>query len=256
MASFAERVGTFVANPFGAADAGNAALEAIGIGNGKQVKAGQQSLDQLISQANSVDAQNKALYGDYFNQAQNLYGNDVQNYNNLTQQLLSELQKPADSFGYNKKVSEFYDPAANQRVDAAMSQIRNSAAGAGSAWSSDMLNRMAAKQQALASDEWKNSYDRMMADRQQQLNEWNAGQTAKQNRLGNMQGLANTFAQGKTGYGNALGDYYGNMASQNNATLSTVSDLTQAKANLGMQKQSGIGAAAGIAGKILGGIFG
>lgn len=255
MASFAEKVGSFVANPFGAADAGNAALEAIGLGNSKQVKAGQQSLDELISQAQSTGAANKQLFNQYLGQAQDLYGGDVGKYNSMVDQLSAELAQPAETFAYNKDVKEFYDPAANQRVAAAMAGLRANAAGAGSAWSSDFQNRMAAKQQAMASDEWKASYDRLMEDRKQQLAEWEAGQTNRNNRLQAMQGLTNTLGQGRNAYGTALGDYYGNMASQNNATLQQISDLTQARANLGMQEQKGIGAAAGTVGSILGAIF-
>ena len=255
MASFMERAGSFVGNPFGLGDAANSALEAIGIGNGKQVRQGQQSLDQMMEEARNTGAANKQLFNQYLGQAQDLYGGDVQNYNTLVDSLSKELQAPADSFGYTKDISEFYDPAANQRAAAAMSAIKNSAAGGGSAWSSDTMGRMAAKQQALASDEWKASYDRMMADRQAQLNEWNAGQASKQNRFANLNNLLGKYSEGRTNYGNALGDYYGNMASQNNATLQTLSDLTQARTNLGMQQKSGVGAAAGIAGDILGAIF-
>ena len=230
--------------------------DAIGLSNGRQVQAGQEQLADLMAQAKATGAQNQALFGQYRDLAQNLYGNDVNAYNNMVNQLSGELANPAETFAYEKDVNSFLDPAREQRVSQAMAALNASAAGGGSRWSSDFQHRMAAKQQALASDEWKNAYDRMMADRQQQLQEWQAGQSSKYNRLNAMQGLTNTLGQQKAAYGNAMGDYYGNMASQNNATLSTLSDLTQASTNLGMQKQGGIGALLNAGGQILGGLFG
>jgi hypothetical protein len=230
--------------------------DAIGLSNGRQVEAGQRQLADLMAQAKDTGAQNQALFGQYRDLAQNLYGNDVDSYNQMVARLSGELAQPADSFSYNQDVNSFLDPAREQRVSQAMAALNASAAGGGSRWSSDFQNRMAAKQQALASDEWKNAYDRMMADRQQQLNEWQAGQSSKYNRLNAMQGLTNTLGQQKTAYGNAMGDYYGNMASQNNATLSTLADLGQASTNLGMQREGGIGSILNAGGKILGGIYG
>lgn len=227
----------------------------LGLGNGSQVDAANEQLGALIDQAKSTGAANKALFDQYLKQAQGTYAGDVEGYNNLVGQLASELSNPADQFSYGKQVSDFYDPAANQRVAAAMAGLNASAAGAGNKWSSDFQNRMAAKQQALASDEWKASYDRLMADRTQQLNEWNAGQAAKNARIGQMGTLANIYGQGRNNLMNAYGDYYGNMASQNNATLSTIADLTQAQANNNMQRQEGMGAILPAAGQILGAIF-
>lgn len=228
---------------------------ALGLGNGAATDAANESLESLIAQARSVDAQNKGLMNQYLNAAQGMYGDDVAGYNDMVKRLSDELSGPADTFGYNKTVQDFYDPAANQRVAQAMSGLRANAAGAGNSWSSDFQNRMAAKQQALASEEWKASYDRLMADRQQQLNEWNAGQAAKNTRLNQMGQLANVYGQGRNSLMNAYGDYYGNMASQNNATLSTVSDLTQGINQNNMNRKEGLNALLPAAGQILGGIF-
>lgn len=232
--------------------------EFLGIGNGSQVDDANAQLGALIDQAKATGAQNRSLFNNYLKAAQDTYAGDVTGYNNLVGQLAEELSKPADSFSdtYTKTVQDFYDPAANQRVAQAMAGLRANAAGAGNAWSSDYQNRMAQKQQALASDEWKASYDRLMADRQQQLNEWNAGQAAKNSRIGQMGNLANIYGQGRNNLMNAYGDYYGNMASQNNATLSTVADLTQGQANNEMQRKEGLNALLPAAGQILGGIFG
>lgn len=232
----------------------------LGLGNGSQVDAANAQLGALIDQARSTGASNQQLFNQYLKQAQDTYAGDVTGYNNLVNQLSTELSNElenpdATQFTYGKTVQDFYDPAANQRVAAAMSGLRANAAGAGNAWSSDFQNRMAQKQQALASDEWKASYDRLMADRTQQLNEWNAGQAAKNARIGQMGTLANIYGQGRNNLMNAYGDYYGNMASQNNATLSTIADLTKSQANNNMQRQEGMGAILPAASQILGAIF-
>ena len=71
-----------------------------------------------------------------------------------------------------------------------------------------------------------------------------------------MGNLTNMYGNDRNQLMNAMGDYYSNMASQNNADLQTKSDLTQAKTNLAMQENSGAGSILGGVGKIIGGIFG
>ena len=134
-----------------------------------------------------------------------------------------------------------------------MQSMRNM--GGANLFSSDFMNNMAAKQQALASEEWSKAYDKMMQDRQQQLQEWQAGQQSKQNYLGNLGTLTNMFGNDRNQLANAYGDYISNMASQNNADLQTKSDLTQAKTNLAMQENSGAGGLLGAVGTVLGAIF-
>ena len=74
--------------------------------------------------------------------------------------------------------------------------------------------------------------------------------------IGNLGNVTNLYGNDRNQLFGAMGDYYSNMASQNNADLQTKSDLTQAKTNLAMQENSGAGALLGGVGKVLGGIFG
>ena len=84
----------------------------------------------------------------------------------------SENRKAAED-AYNKIANAANTAVtANQRVEAAMSAINDSAATGGNRFSSDYANRVGAKQQAMASEEWANAYQRLMQDRQQQLTEW------------------------------------------------------------------------------------
>ena len=118
------------------------------------------------------------------------------------------------------------------------------------------MNNLTNKQAALSTEAWEKAYDKMMQDRQQQLNEWQAGQNSKQGYINNLGTVAGLYGNDRNQIANAMGDYYSNMASQNNADLQTRADLTQAKTNLAMQGNRGMGTLLGGAGKVLGAIFG
>lgn len=258
MAGIMEGIGSFVANPFGLGDAGYGFLdqlgEQLGLSNKKQVQAGMASLDNLLAEANNVSNTNKSLYNDYLGKMQGLYGTGASQYDSALANYQKAMGEGPDQFSYGGDVSQFYDKFANQRAQQATNAMRNM--GGQNLFSSDFMNNMAAKQQALASEEWSKAYDKMMQDRQQQLSEWQAGQQAKQNYIGNLGNLTNLYGSDRNQLANAMGDYYSNMASQNNADLQTKSDLTQAKTNLAMQENSGAGTILGGVGKVLGGIFG
>lgn len=260
MAGIMESIGSFAANPFGLGDAGSGAVnylaDSLGLSNKKQVQAGQQAIDDIMREATSTGAANRRLYGDYLNQMQGLYGQGASQYGAAVDRLSKAIGDTPDSFSYAGNVDDFYDKFANQRQQAAMNALQNSGAAAGNRWSSDFMNNMAAKQGALASEEYAKAYDKMMQDRQQQLAEWNAGQTAKQGYINNLGTVAGLYGNDRTQLANAIGDYYGNVASQNNADLQARADLAMGKSNLGMQGNSGAGALLGGVGKILGGIFG
>lgn len=258
MAGIMESIGGFAANPFGMGDAGYGFLdqlgEQLGLSNKKQVQAGMASLDNLLAEANNVSNTNKSLYNDYLGKMQDMYGQNAAQYDSALANYQKAMGEGPDQFSYGGDVSQFYDKFANQRAQQATNAMRNM--GGQNLFSSDFMNNMAAKQQALASEEWSKAYDKMMQDRQQQLAEWQAGQASKQNYIGNLGNLTNMYGQDRNQLANAMGDYYSNMASQNNADLQTKSDLTQAKTNLSMQENSGAGSILGGVGKVLGGIFG
>ena len=249
--------GSVVANPFGLGDAGAGAVnylaESLGLSNRKQVEAGMASLDSLLAEANQVGNQNRSLYNDYYGKMSQMYGQNAGKYNDALAKYEQAIGEGPDTFTYQQDINNFYDKFANQRADAAMQSMRNM--GGANLFSSDFMNNMAAKQQALASEEWSKAYDKMMQDRQQQLAEWQAGQQSKQNYLGNLGSLTNMYGSDRNQLANAYGDYISNMASQNNADLQTKSDLTQAKTNLAMQENSGAGGLLGAVGTVLGAIF-
>lgn len=258
MAGFMEGIGSFVANPLGLGDAGFGFLEQLGgqlgLSNMEQVKAGVNSLDNMLAEARNISNQNKSLYGDYLSKMQSIYGDGAGQYTDAVNRLTQAIGEGPESFTYGGNVNDFYDKFAGQRQQAAMNAMRNM--GGQNLFSSDFMNNMAAKQQSLASEGWEKAYDKMMQDRQQQLAEWQAGQNSKQGYINNLGTVAGLYGNDRTQLANAMGDYYSNMASQNNADLQTRSDITQAKTNLAMQGNNGAGSLIGGAGKVLGAIFG
>jgi hypothetical protein len=221
--------------------------ELLGTSNNKAVNQGIASLDEIKAYADNIAAKNNALYGDYYGQMQGMYGDNAAKYNDAVNNLVDAISQRKD-FDYQGDVNEFMDPAANQRVAAAMGAINNASASGGNRFSSNYLDKVAAKQQALASEEWKSAYDRMMQERNQQLQEWQTGQQ----KINNLGSVASLYGNDRTALADAIGNYYGNMANQNNANLEVMSDIAQNKANLNASRTNGMGDIIGGAAKIAG----
>ena len=204
----------------------------LGFGNNKQTDDAQQTLDDMLARANSVSAQNRGLIRDYYDQMNGTFSKGAGKYNEAVAALADAIAHQGD---YDKTVNDFLDPAREQRVQAAMSAINNSAAAGGNRFSSNYLDKVAAKQQALASEEWRSAYDRLMQDRQQQLQQ---AQTGVQN-LGTM---ANIYGNDRNNLMQALSDYTSNMANQNNADLQMATDVMGQKANLDANRKGGFSA--------------
>lgn len=206
--------------------------DALGFGNNKQTDAAQRTLDEMLARANSTSAQNRGLIRDYYDQMNGTFSEGAAKYNDAVASLADAIAHQGD---YDKTVDDFLDPARNQRVQAAMSAINNSAAAGGNRFSSNYLDKVAAKQQALASEEWRSAYDRLMQDRQQQLHQ---AQTGVQN-LGTM---ANIYGNDRNSLMQALSEYTSNMANQNNADLQMATDVMGQKANLEANRKGGFSA--------------
>lgn len=247
-------VGAFVANPFGLGDAGAGAVnylaDSLGFSNNKQIDAAKATLDDVLTRADSVGSQNRNLYGKYYDQMQGMYGEGAQAYTDAVKNLADAIENRQD-FSYQGSVNDFLDPAREQRVQAATNAINNAASAGGNRFSSSYLDKLSAKQQALASEEWKSAYDAMMRERAQQLQEWETGQQ----KINNLGTLANIYQSDRNQLGNAIGDYYTAMANQNNADLEVYSDVIGNKANLEAQRQSGAGGLLQGIGSIIGSIF-
>lgn len=240
--------------------AGNFVGDLLGLGNSKQVDAALASYDALMGEADSVYRDNIKDLGDYGQKLEDMYGSSVDNYNDqLSKYLNSEIHK-GNTFSYGntpeETINNFYDKFANQRAQQAMDALRGSY---GDMMSSEFANAMGAKQQALASEEWEKAYNKLMQDRQQKMAEWQANEDTKwknwqaeQDRYNN---LLNLYGRDRDALMSGRGDVLSNTISARNANLSTMSDLTQAKANAELQRQSGNAALLGFAGDIIGAIL-
>ena len=222
----------------------------LGVSNNAAVDQGISSLDEIKAYADSVGEKNSGLYDAYYGRMQGLYGDNAAKYNDAVARLAEAIGSRKD-FEYQGDVKDFLDPAREQRVAAAMGAIENASASGGNRFSSNYLDKVAAKQQALASEEWKAAYDKLMQDRNQQLQKWQTGQQ----KIDNMGTLAGIYGGDRTALSEAIGNYYSNMANQNNADLEVMSDIQQGKANLNASRSNGMGDLIGGAAKVAGAIF-
>lgn len=256
MADFVDSATGFVMNPFGMGSTGfRRAGEILGTDTNSAVDKAQANLDSILAQANGVSGANRRIYDDYLSRMQGIYGDNAANYQAAVQKLAEAIGEGPETFGYDKTVNDFFDPYAEQAQAQAMDAINASASAGGNRFSSNYNDKLAAKQRALATEQWKTAYDTMMRDRAQQMSEWQAGQGAKQTYLGNLGTVAGLYGNDRDKLSDALGNYYSNIANQNNADLESYSDITQSKANLDAQRKSGVGSAFGSIGSVVGAIF-
>lgn len=217
----------------------------LGTSNEGQINAAKRSLDEVLSKADATSAQNKQLLSQYLQEMKGTYGEGSQAYSDAVKNLSDAIS----NYGtYDKTETDFLDPAREMRTQHAMDAIESSASAGGNRFSSNYLDKLAAKQQALASDEWQRAFERYKADRQQALNE-------QQQRVGNAGTLAGIYGQDRRALTDALGDYYGALTNQNTANLQAYSDVATNKSNLEAQKTNGIWPAVGGISQIVGSFF-
>lgn len=203
-------------------------------------EAAKEAYGEIADQAAAVQAANQADINAYKGMLNSTYGRGAANYDAALENFLNSPVYQNKDFEFTGDIGEYYDPAANQRVAAAMGAIENAAATGGSRFSSQYLDAQAAKQQALASEEWSKAYDRMMQDRAAQLQQWQTGQTQQQNKLQNIATLANVYGMDRNALNDAVNSYYTNTINNRNANLQTVADLTAGKAQNELARTNGI----------------
>jgi hypothetical protein len=223
----------------------------LGTSNRDQINAAKDTLYGIQQKADQTTEANKALMGQYLQQMQDTYGAGSQAYSEALQNVADAIGDYKD-FSYTKDVNSFLDPAREQRVSSAMNALNNASAAGGNRFGSSYLNKLAAQQQALASDEYEKAFGRMQTDRSNALQEWQT----QQNKINNLTNLANLYGNDRNQLSDALGNYYSNLANANNAALSTYSNVGSNLANLEAQKNNGVWDALGGAAKIAGSIFG
>lgn len=204
-----------------------------GVRGGRNLSRANAALDEAAKAAEDAASRNNSLYQQYLNKVNANYGNQAGQYDQRVKDLENLTPYDAGQFGYDKSIEDFYSKAANQRVNKATNAITNSMANAGNMFSSDYTDALAAKQQALASEEWDKAFDKYNADRSRALQEFSTNANIGQQTYSNMYnknkdllGLSQNALDNTT---NAFGSYVQGLASNNNM-------LAQNQANIAMQK--------------------
>ena len=115
-----------------------------------------------------------------------------------------------------------------------MDSITNSMANAGNMFSSDYTDALAAKQQALASEEWDKAFDKYNQDRSRALNEFstnaNIGQQTYSNMYNKNKDLLGISQNAQDNTLNAFGTYTQGLANNNSMLAQNYANISQAKA--------------------------
>lgn len=219
--------------------------DVLGFQQDRRVSNANAAIQKAQDKADATSAANRALYNQFYNKTQSTYGDTAAKVDDYLKNLEGMEAYDPGQFSYTGDVNDFYSKAADLRVKNAMNNLRESS----DIFSSDYQDAMAAKQQAMASEEWDKAYDRYMQDRAQSANEWqmnaNAGQQAYQNTYGKNKDLLGVAQGAQDNLMNAYGNYINNMANQNNVD-------TQNYANMVQQMAANENSKKGILGRLFG----
>lgn len=244
----------------GALAAGSAAANYMG--KKSDAARAEEAYNRIQGLAESTGAANQADINAYKNLVAQTYGNGAAQYNTALANFLNSPVYQNEAFSYDNDISQFMDPAANQRVDAAMQAIENSAASSGNRFSSDFINRVGAKQQAMASEEWEKAYNRLMQDKNSamqayQLNSNNAWNNYNATNARN-QYAVDAYGNDRNQYINGLSDAMSAGIQNRNALLNTQAQTISgtANANQGTSGWDLLGGLAGAGGQFMASYFG
>lgn len=201
-----------------------------GFGQDERVSRANAALAKAQEKAEENSNANRGLYGQYYNKMQNTYGDTAGKFNDYLSNLEGMEAYDPGQFSFNGDVKDYYSKFANQRQKQAMNALRESS----DIFGSDYMDAMAAKQQALASEEWDKAYNRYMQDRQQSANEWqmntNAGQNAYNNQYNKNKDLLSVAQGAQDNLSNAYGNYINNLTNQNNIDTQNYANYVQQQA--------------------------
>lgn len=202
-----------------------------GLRQSSRIDKANDALDTVSALGKENSAKNRVLYNDHLSRVNKTYGDTAKKLDEYLKNLENTEAYDPGQFEYEGDVNDFYSKAANQRVAQAMNNMTSNAAAAGNMFSSDFQNAMAAKQQAMASEEWDKAYDRYMQDRAQQMNEFNvnaqAGQQAYINKYNLNKDLLSQASNATDNIMNAFGSYTSNIAGQNNTDTQNAANIAQ-----------------------------
>lgn len=204
--------------------------DVFGFGQDERVSRANAALAKAQEKAEENSNANRGLYGQYYNKMQNTYGDTAGKFNDYLSNLEGMEAYDPGQFSFTGDVNDYYSKFANQRQKQAMNALRESS----DIFGSDYMDAMAAKQQALASEEWDKAYNRYMQDRQQSANEWqmntNAGQNAYNNQYNKNKDLLSVAQGAQDNLSNAYGNYINNLTNQNNIDTQNYANYVQQQA--------------------------
>ena len=198
-----------------------------GLQQDRRVRTANDAIKKAQDKADSTSSANRDLYNQFYNKASDTYGDTAAKVTKYLDNLEGMKTYDPGTFEYTGDVNDFYSKAADLRIKNAMNALRESS----DIFSSDYQDAMAAKQQAMASEEWDKAYDRYMRDRGQTANEWqmnaNAGQQAYENAYGKNKDMLSVTQNAQDNLMNAYGNYINNIANQNNVDTQNYSNAMQ-----------------------------
>lgn len=204
--------------------------DVLGFQQDRRVSNANSAIQKAQDKADAASAANKDFYNQFYNKTQSTYGDTAAKVDDYLKNLEGMEAYDPGSFEYTGDVNDFYSKAADLRVKNAMNNLRESS----DLFSSDYQDAMAAKQQAMASEEWDKAYERYMQDRSQTANEWqmnaNAGQQAYTNQYNQNKDLLGIAQGAQDNLMNAYGNYINNMANQNNVDTQNYANMIQQQA--------------------------
>lgn len=219
--------------------------DVFGFQQDRRVSNANDAIKKAQNKADAASRANKDLYNQFYDKTQSTYGDTAAKVDDYLKKLEGMEAYDPGKFEYTGDVNDFYSKAADLRIKNAMNALRESS----DIFSSDYQDAMAAKQQALATEEWDKAYDRYMRDRSQTANEWqmnaNAGQQAYDNIYGKNKDMLSVALNAQDNLMNAYGNYINNMANQNNVDTQNYSNVVQQLATNQNSKK-------GMLGRILG----
>ena len=229
-------------------------------GNYKNGQRTQDAYDYIRSEADRVYNQNQADIDSYRNYLTRTYGGNAGKYDDALANFLDSPVYQNDNFSYGGNINDFYDPAANQRLEAAQAALERAGANGGNRFSSDYTNRSMAAAAAQASEEWEKAYERLMRDRQQQLTEW---QSNSQNQWNNynanqsrLQGAVNAYGADRNALVSGLGDMATATMNNRTANLQTQANAVAGLTNAQNQQPGVLSQIAGPVAQFLGSYYG
>lgn len=201
--------------------------DVFGLQQDRRVSNANAAIQKAQDKADATSSANKDLYNQFYNKTQSTYGDTAAKVDDYLKNLEGMEAYDPGQFSYTGDVNDFYSKAADLRVKNAMNNLRESS----DIFSSDYQDAMAAKQQAMASEEWDKAYERYMQDRSQTANEWqmnaNAGQQAYTNQYNQNKDLLGVAQNAQDNLMNAYGNYINNMANQNNVDTQNYANMVQ-----------------------------